>query len=87
MANYTPLKKRNIKPVRVTVTLEATQINEHGTFSSFNVVSVNGPNSSTKVSKHPKGGGAMFVKSPTLDNIELLPENAPKSEPVKVKLF
>ena len=79
--------KRSIAPVRLTVTVEAKRINENGTFSSFDVVSVKGPNSSMKAVCPPQGGGSIYLKTQSLDNIELMPEEASKSGPVKTKLF
>jgi len=79
--------KRDLaKPVRLTVTVEAKRISQKGTFSSFDIISVKGPNSSTKAVSHTKSGGAIYIQSPVLDNIELLPENS-KAKAETVKLF
>ena len=80
--------KKSIKPVTITVTLQASRINENGTFSGFVVQSVKGPNKTAKVAIPPMGGGAIYLKVESLEGVEVLAaaEAATASAP-KVKLF
>lgn len=85
MANTATLKK-SIKPVTFTVTIEARKVNENGTFSSFEVKSVKGPNSTAKVVSPPQAGGAIYLKVSSLENIQVQDE-AVAVEVAKTKLF
>lgn len=77
--------KRNIKPVTFTITVEARKVNENGTFSSFEVKKVAGPNSTAKVVSPPQAGGAIYLKVDSLDNIEMLADTVVAAP--KAKLF
>jgi hypothetical protein len=80
--------KKAIKPVTITLTIEASRVNENGTFSGFTVRSVKGPNNTTKVAIPPMGGGSIYLKVESLDNVVVL--DAPSAEGTtapKVKLF
>lgn len=79
-------RKRSIQPVRLTVTVEANRINENGTFSSFDIVSVKGANKTLKAVAPPQGGGSIYLKVSDLDGIDVMPEDT-KAEAVKTKLF
>jgi len=79
-------RKRSIQPVRLTVTVEANRINENGTFSSFDIISVKGGNKTARAVAPPQGGGSIYLKVSDLEGIEVLPENT-KAEAVKTKLF
>ena len=88
-SNYTPKAKRSISPLTVTVTLEATRINESGTLLGFTVKKIS---KGLKVSSPPQAGGAIYIR---LDDgadlkdagIELLPEGAKKVVTKERKLF
>ena len=62
MTDRTPLVKRAISPVKVTVELEFSQINEKGTFSRVKLI--NGPDW-MGMSSPFTGGGSCYFK---LDN-------------------
>ena len=79
-------RKRSIVPVKLTVQVEAKKINENGTFSSFEVVSVKGPNSTAKAVCPPQGGGSIYIKVESLDGLEILTDNSESAAPKK-KLF
>jgi len=87
MSDHKANPKRDITPVRLTVTVEARKISQKGTFSSFDIISVKGPNSSTKAVSHTKSGGAIYIQSPILDGIELAPEKDGKAKPEPTKLW
>ena len=78
--------KRGIKVVELTVKVKATRINENGTFSGFEVVSASGPNKTFKVVAPPQGGGAIYLKVESLDNITISEGIAPEKTEKK-KLF
>lgn len=80
----TPTVKRSIKPVSFTLVVEATRVNENGTFSGLTVKSVKGPNDSATVSIPPKLGGAVYFKVSDLSGITVL-EDSPKGEAKIVK--
>lgn len=86
MADKTPTIKRSIKPVTITITVKAHKINENGTFSQFEVEKISGPNKLMKVSQPFQGGGSLYIKTETLENITVL-EDGTKSSVVKPKLF
>ena len=56
---YTPKAKVSIQPFTITVTLEATKINENGTFSAFKVVDCP---ENVHVSQPFQGGGSLYFK-------------------------
>lgn len=76
--------KRSIKPVSFTLVVEATRVNENGTFSGLTIKSVKGPNDSASVSVPPMAGGAMYLKVTDLSGLTLL-EDSPKGEAKIVK--
>lgn len=78
--------KRSIKPVTITLTVEASRINENGTFSQFVVKSLKGPNGTIKASFPPMGGGSIYLKVEDLENITVL-EGTQKAATVAKKLF
>ena len=78
-------RKKNIRPVQFTVTVMASKINENGTFSSFQIERVKGPNSTAKAVAPPQGGGSIYLKVETLDGVEVLADNEPTAP--KTKLF
>lgn len=84
---FTPTIKRSIKPVTLTVTLQATRINENGTFSGFTVAKASGPNGTFKVSIPPQQGGAVYLKVENLEGISVLDADAAATVQQKVKLF
>jgi hypothetical protein len=86
MSDFKAAAKRSIKPVTITVTVEATKLNENGTVAAFTVKSVKGPNETCKVSAPPRLGGGFFLRVESLKGIEFTSEadSAPKT---KTKLF
>jgi len=78
--------KRAIKPVKLTVTVTASRVNENGTFSGFVVESVKGPNGSMKVACPPMGGGSIYIKTESLENLSFIDE-AKAATTEKKKLF
>ncbi len=87
MKDTTATVKRNIKPVTFTLVIEATKVNENGTFSGLTIKSCKGPNDSASVSVPPRMGGGMFLKVSDLKGLTVLSEDAPKGEKVVKKLF
>jgi hypothetical protein len=83
---FTPTVKRAIKPVTITVTLQATRVNENGTFSGFVVQKASGPNGTFKVSIPPQGGGSIYLKVDSLEGLTVLDAEA-AAVSQKVKLF
>lgn len=86
MANQATLK-RAIKPVTLTLTVEARRVNENGTFSGFEVKSAKGPNGTFKVVSPPQSGGAIYLKVTSLDGITILSDDGAAAPTGKVKLF
>ena len=91
MANnaYTPKAKRNIAPLTITVTLEASRINESGTLLGFTVKKLP---KGLKVSSPPQAGGAVYIRlADDADlkdaGIEVLPEGEKKVTAAPRKLF
>ncbi len=78
-------KKKRIKPVTLTLVVEASLVSETGTFSSFKVKSVKGPNSTVYMSAPYSGGGSMFLRTESNENLEFIDGDAPTK--AKVKLF
>lgn len=86
MANQATLKKA-IKPVTLTIVVEARKVNENGTFSGFEVKSAKGPNGTFKVVSPPQSGGAIYLKVTSLDSLVILSDDGGAAPTGKVKLF
>jgi len=89
MTAYVPKAKRSISPLTITVTLEASRINESGTLLGFTVRKIN---KGLKMSAPPQGGGAIYIRledGATLKDagIELLAEGEAKVVQSSRKLF
>lgn len=79
--------KKPIKPVRLTVTVTASRINENGTFSGIQIESVKGLDGLYAVSP-PLSGGGIFFKVDTLENLTVLENEIKGASPLKKeKLF
>ena len=63
---------RAVKPVRFTITVEANAVNQNGTFSKFNILDVQGPNTTCKVNTMPNG--SLWLKTAIFENITVLAE-------------
>lgn len=88
MANPAPTLKRTIKPVTLTVSVEARRVNENGTFSAFTVKTVKGPNSTATAVSPPQAGGALYLKVASLEGIEFDDDAASGIlAKIKAKLF
>lgn len=87
MATKEATVKRNIKPVTFTLTVEASKVNENGTFSGITVKSVKGPNDSISVSVPPMSGGAMYLKMNDEKNIVYLSDGEKSAKKVVKKFF
>jgi hypothetical protein len=59
MSAYTPKLKKSINPITLTITLEATRINESGTLLGFTVTKMP---KGFKLSAPPQGGGALYIR-------------------------
>lgn len=86
MANQATLKK-GIKPVTLTIVVEARKVNENGTFSGFEVKSAKGPNGSFKVVSPPQSGGAIYLKVASMEGLTVLSDGDTPAATGKVKLF
>jgi len=84
--DYTPIPKSRIKPVRLVVTLEANKVNRNGTFSCFNVLSVEGPNDRcVAISPDPKRPDLLMFIAKSNEGVELIPDSKDGGKtPVKV---
>jgi len=86
MANA-PLAKRTIKPIKIVVEFEVTQINENGTFSKITVIkaATSNKDAGVKVSTPPQGGGSIYLKAVNPEGISFLSEaeTTVKSAPKK----
>jgi hypothetical protein len=88
MKEWKVTAKRRIAPVTITLVVKAGRINENGTFSSFEVISAKGANSTLKASVPPQGGGAIYLKVESLEGIKILADDdGPASAGPKPKLF
>jgi len=86
--SYTPVPKASIKPVRLVVTLEASKVNANGTFSSFNVVSVEGPNDSCGASvPNPRQAHLLRFYTNSPEGVEVRPSNSDGSKTEAAKVF
>jgi len=88
MSAYTPKLKKSIAPITITLTIEATRINESGTLLGFVVKKMP---KGFKLSSPPQGGGALYIRlddGVTLQEagIQLL-ETAEKPAVASRKLF
>jgi hypothetical protein len=83
---HTTTIKRRIKATTLTVVVKATRVNENGTFSGFEVVSVKGPNKTFKVSAPPQGGGSLYLKVESLEGLEVIADDVTVTSDKK-KLF
>lgn len=79
--------KRAIKPVTLTIVVEARKVSEKGTFSSFEVKSVKGPNGTFKAVSPPQSGGAIYLKVTSLEGLTILTDGDNPAATGKVKLF
>ena len=88
MANATPkaTRKKSIVPVTLTLTVTATKVNENGTFSSFSIDSVKGPNKTATAVAPPQGGGSIYLKVSSMEGLDILAEDEKGNAP-KPKLF
>ena len=79
--------KKPIKPVKLTVTVTASKINENGTFSGLQIESVKGLDGLYAVSP-PLSGGGIFFKVDTLASVTVLENEVKGAAGVKKeKLF
>lgn len=78
-------RKKSIAPVTLTVTVTASKVNENGTFSSFTIDSVTGPNGTVRAVAPPQGGGSLYIKTESMDGLEILTED--DTAKPKTKLF
>jgi hypothetical protein len=88
MSQYTPKLKKHINPITLTITVEATRINESGTLLGFVVKKMP---KGFKLSAPPQGGGSIYIRledgmSLKDAGIELL-EDAVKAPAETRKLF
>lgn len=86
MAQTTTIKRR-IGATTLTIKVTAARINENGTFSSFEVVSVSGPNKTFRMVAPPQGGGAIYLKVDSLEGIKILADDVASVMTEKKKLF
>lgn len=86
MAQTTTIKRR-IGATTLTIKVTAARINENGTFSSFEVVSVSGPNKTFRMVAPPQGGGAIYLKVDSLEGIKILADDVASVMTDKKKLF
>jgi hypothetical protein len=86
---HTPTRKRVITPVVLTVKVQATRINENGTFSGLTVLSASGPNDTFKASIPPQGGGSIYLKVESLKGVTIREDGdtATANSAAKAKLF
>lgn len=77
-------KKKRIKPVTLTLVVEASLVSGKGTFSSFKVKSVKGPNSTVYMSAPYSGGGSMYLRTESNEGIEYLEGDAQTKAVVKL---
>lgn len=87
MSEHKPTAKRVITPVTITVTVEASRINENGTFSGFVVKSVKGPNGTCKAVSPPVSGGGLYLQVASLEGIKFLSDSSATAPKEKAKLF
>ena len=85
--NRKPTIKRSIKPITITLTVEATRINENGTFSALVLKDIKGPNDTTTASFPPMGGGSIYLKVTDLKGITVLDEAEKAEKGTSKKLF
>lgn len=87
MSDGTPTVKRRIAPARFTIVVEAHKVNEHGTFSAFEIVSIKGPNDTAKVSILPRTPHMMMVRVESLSGLKILGEADKPATGERKKLF
>ena len=84
--NRKPTVKRSIKPVTITLTVEASRVNENGTFSALVLKDIKGPNGTITAAFPPMGGGSIYLKVTDLKGLTIL-EEGEKADKVAKKLF
>lgn len=85
--NRTATVKRAIKPVTITLTVEVRKVNENGTFSGFEVKSIKGPNKTVKAVSPLMSGGAIYLKTESLEGLTILTAEDNLQMVTKTKLF
>lgn len=81
--------KKSIKPVKFTVELEVTKINENGTFSGVTILNVKSAvKGDFRAVSVPQAGGAIFMKADSLKGLDVIESKDGSSAPKeKTKLF
>ena len=83
---YEALAKRAIKPIKLVVEFEVSQINENGTFSKVTVIKATTSNkdAGVAVSIPPMKGGAVYLKATNPEGLSFVEgTTAPKAAPKK----
>lgn len=80
--------KRSIKAITFTIEVTATKVNENGTFSGITAKVLSQPKGCAfMTSVPPMAGGAIYLKTQSLDGITILEGAEAKVPTEKKKLF
>ena len=83
-------RKVNIKPITFVIEITAEKVSDKGTFSGIKITSIKSSikdlQGHLKVAVPPRGGGAMYLRTDTLDGIKVTSEETEAAKP-QVKLF
>jgi hypothetical protein len=93
MANEATVK-RSIKPVTLTIKVKASKVNENGTLSGLEIVSISSDNPAVNAKDNlylttPNFGhsGQMLARVNSLEGLALIESPAKADKPAKAKLF
>ena len=84
--NKTTIKKR-ISPVKITLEVVASRVNQNGTLSGLEIVSASSKGTEIYATSHNASGGSIWLKTPTLKGLEVISDagaNAKKKTTIKL---
>ncbi len=80
--------KKRISPVKITMEVIATKVNENGTLSGFETIKAKASGTDIYAVSHNASGGSIWLKTTTLDGLNVLSDVGPSGTVrEKVKLF
>ena len=86
--NQKTTPKKRISPVKITMEVIATKVNENGTLSGFETIKAKASGTDIYAVSHNASGGSIWLKTTTLDGLEVLSDVGPAGTArEKVKLF
>lgn len=84
--NKVTIKKR-ISPVKITIQVIASRVNQNGTLSGLEIVSANAKGTEIYATSHNASGGSIWLKSPTLKGLVVISDAGANAKKKEIKLF